>query len=190
MRAVNGTLKTVANLAARAHRLVPALVRRDRDAIKALSSHLVFAGRAIAEVNNAGRIFCDQVIRWLREDTLDRLREHQANGDDVVLVSASYGAYLRPLGERLHVTGVIGTELVVDEAGCCTGALDGGNCRGDQKVVRLHAWLAEHRGGRDKVELWAYGDSAGDLAMLGDADHAVWLGDERKRPARMRTNSS
>ena len=32
-------------------------------------------------------------------------------------------------------------------------------------------WLDEHHGGRAAVELWAYGDSAGDRELLADADH-------------------
>ena len=39
---------------------------------------------------------------------------------------------------------------------------------------RLHAYLDERFGGRTAVELWAYGDSPGDLELLADADHAVW----------------
>ena len=179
MRAVNGTLRTAAGLLARVHHLLPALLRRDRDTIKALASRVVFAGRPIVAIENEGVTFSDEVMTsWIRPETLDRLRDHQARGHDVVLVSASFGVYLRPLGERLGVAAILGTELVVDEAGCCTGALDGGNCRGVEKVVRLHAWLGEHRGGRDQVELWAYGDSAGDIAMLDDADHAAWMNAE------------
>jgi phosphoserine phosphatase len=49
-----------------------------------------------------------------------------------------------------------------------------GNCRGIAKVARLHAWLDEHHGGRAAVELWAYGDSPGDHAMLADADRPEW----------------
>ena len=70
---------------------------------------------------------------------------------------------------------VVGTELGVDADGRCSGLLVGGNCRGDAKVERLHAWLDAHHGGREAVELWAYGDSAGDAAMLADADHGVWV---------------
>ena len=40
------------------------------------------------------------------------------------LVSASFGAYLHPLGDRLGVTAVLCTELVVDASGCCAGVLD------------------------------------------------------------------
>ena len=184
MRMVSGTVGTAFGLLARSHHLVPALVRRDRDTIKALSSAVVFAGRKTTEVNELGKRFAERVASsWIRPQTLALLRGHQARGHDVVLVSASFGAYLRPLGDRLGVDAVLCTELAVDAASCCTGALDGGNCRGEEKVRRLHEWLAAAHGGRERVELWAYGDSAGDHAMLRDADHAIWLGAERKRPA-------
>jgi len=186
MRSLNGTLRTAFGLVVRIPRVVPALVRRDRDAIKALASEVVFAGRPVSDVDKTGRVFADQVMKsWIRPDTLARLRGHQSRGHDVVLVSASFSAYLRPLGERLGVSAVISTDLLVDHTGRCTGGLDGGNCRGEEKVRRLHAWLDENRGGRGRVELWAYGDSAGDIAMLDDADHAVWLGNDRKRPIHM-----
>ena len=92
------------------------------------------------------------------------------------LVSASYTCYLDPLAEHLGGAHVIGSRLVVGDDGRCTGALDGGNCRGAAKVVRLHRWLDDRFGGRGNVTLWAYGDSPGDEPMLADADHAVWVG--------------
>ena len=184
MRTVNGTLGTAFGLVAKSPRLVPALLRRDRDAVKALASSVVFAGRKATEVNEHGKRFAERVAStWIRPRTLALLRGHQARGHDVVLVSASFGAYLRPLGDRLGVDAVLCTELAIDGTSCCTGELDAGNCRGEEKVRRLHDWLATQFGGRDRVELWAYGDSAGDHAMLRDADHAIWLGSDRKRPA-------
>lgn len=186
LRMVNGTTKTAGGLARLAHHLVPAMLRRDRDAVKALAAAVVFSGRPIDTVSDHGRRFADQVLAsWIRPATLAILRRHQAQGHDTVLVSASFAEYLRPLGERLGVGRVLGTELVVDGDGCCTGALDGGNCRGEEKVVRLHAWLAERYGTRAGVDVWAYGDSPGDHAMLADADHPVWMGAVRKRPPGM-----
>jgi phosphatidylglycerophosphatase C len=186
LRTVNGTAQTAFGLAQRAHRLTPALLRRDRDTVKALAGSVVFSGRSIEAVRRHGIRFADRIVTsWVRQDSLATLRQHQARGHEVVFVSASFAAYLRPLGERLGVGHVLGTELVVDGDGCCTGALDGGNCRGEEKVVRLHAWLAERYGTRAGVEVWAYGDSPGDHAMLADADHAVWMGADRKRPPGM-----
>ena len=79
-------------------------------------------------------------------DTLATLRRHAATAHDVVLVSASFAVYLRPLAEHLgaRTATVVATELASTATGAATGALDGGNCRGDAKVERLHAWLDAH----------------------------------------------
>lgn len=175
LRHVGGTVPAAVRLGLSARRVVPAFARRDRDALKELAARAVFTGRPIGDVDAAGVTFAAAVERtWLRPDTMARLRWHRAEGHQVVLVSASFGSYLRPLGRRLDVAGVVATELEVDAAGRCTGALYGGNCRGPEKVRRLHAWLDEHHGGRSAVEVWAYGDSPGDLELLADADHPVW----------------
>jgi phosphatidylglycerophosphatase C len=176
--AVAGPPRLGLALARRATALVPAVVRRDRDRMKAVATAAVFPGRPIVDVERAGSSFSRTIVdRWLRPDTLATLRRHAASGADVVLVSASYAVYVRPLAEHLGLAPrrVVATELAVDGHGRCSGGLDGGNCRGDAKVERLHAWLDAHHGGRAAVELWAYGDSAGDAPMLADADHGVWV---------------
>ena len=91
-----------------------------------------------------------------------------------MIVSASFELYVEPLGSLLGVDGVLATRLVTD-AGRFTGDLDGPNCRGPEKVQRLHAWLDQHHGGRAAVELVAYGDSPGDRELLADADVAHWV---------------
>ena len=108
--------------------------------------------------------------RWLRSDTLETLQRHRDQGDRTVLVSASFEVYLRPLATLLGVDDVLATRLQVRD-GIATGGLDGPNCRGPEKVVRLHGWL----GDRSAVQLVAYGDSAGDREMLADADEAHWV---------------
>ncbi len=158
-----------------------ALVRRDRDRLKAIAARAVFAGRAAAQVEGLGRTFAAHVAATrLRPDALARLRWHQEQGHEIVLVSASFAAYLRPLAEWLAADHppihVLATELEVRD-GRCTGELLGANCRGPEKRRRLHEWLASAHGGRQRVELWAYGDSDGDRELLTDADHAVWAAD-------------
>lgn len=179
LRRVGGTVPVAARLGLRADRVVTALARRDRDRLKALAARVTFTRRPIADVEAVGREFADAVAAgWLRVDTVARIRWHQREEHAVVLVSASFGAYLRPLGEGLDVDGVVCTELVVDSAGLCTGELVDGNCRGPEKVRRLHTWLDQHRGGRGAVELWAYGDSPGDRELLADADRPIWAHEE------------
>lgn len=148
-----------------------ALARRDRDALKALAC-LSLRGLEKEELDRRGAAFAARVhAEGLRPDTPARLAAHRARGDLVVLVSASLDPYLDPLGVLLGVDAVLCTRLEVGPDGACTGRLDGPNCRGPEKERRLRAWLGAE--GLDQVELWAYGDSAGDDELLAMADHPV-----------------
>ena len=126
-------------------------------------------------VDAEGVRFAEEIERrWLRVDTVARLRHHRDLGHTVVLVSASLDPYLVPFGSRIGATGVVCTELERDPHGVLTGRLVGPNCRGLEKVRRLESWLAAS--GIDDPIVWAYGDSAGDDALLARADHPVRVG--------------
>ncbi len=144
----------------------------DRDALKEVVAGGVLAGRSVADVDLVGEELAEHVFAdGLRPDTVARLRWHQRRGDAVVLVSASLGPYLRPLGRRLAVDAVLCTDVVHD--GVRYGdRLAGGNCRGAEKARRLTGWLVEQ--GLDSADLWAYGDSAGDRELLAMATHPEW----------------
>jgi phosphatidylglycerophosphatase C len=175
MRSVTGARRIVPRLLARPDRLVAALARRDRDELKALAAAAAFRGRRDDDLAALGARFARTVHDgWLRSDTLEALRAHRSAGDRVVLVSASFEVYLLPLGELIGVDEVLATRLAVTD-GVATGALDGPNCRGPEKVRRLHTWVDGEFGGRTNVRVVAYGDSAGDRELLADADEAHWM---------------
>jgi phosphatidylglycerophosphatase C len=175
LRRTCGTSRLVVRLLRHPLALVGPLARRDRDGLKAAAAAAAFEGLALEPLRAAGVEFGNQVARgWLRGDTASRLRWHLDQGHLVVLVSASFEIYLDALGERLGVDAVLATRLEVGADGHCTGRLEGANCRGTEKVRRLHAWLDAAHGGRSAVTIWAYGDSPGDQELLDDADHGVW----------------
>ena len=62
---------------------------------------------------------------------------------------------------RLGAEALLGTPLTFDAEGRVTGAFDGANCRGEEKVRRLKAAYGE-----DLVLTAAYGDTSGDAEML------------------------
>jgi len=177
LRRTAGTPTLVGRMLRSPFALARAGVRRDRNALKAASAAATFRGLPLAAIGADAAVFAGEVFdRGLRSDVVESLRRHVDEGDTVLLVSASFEVYLRPLAELLGAHDVLAVRLEVDDAGILTGRLDGPNCRGSEKVVRLHRWLDDHAGGRDAVHLSAYGDSTGDRELLADADEAHWVG--------------
>ena len=78
-----------------------------------------------------------------------------------VIVTASPDILVRPLGEIIGADRVIGTRLKFSADGRLTPRLDGVNCRGKEKVRRLHDAYGEDL----DLDL-AFGDTSGDTAML------------------------
>jgi phosphatidylglycerophosphatase C len=171
LREIRGTPRVLA-AAARS-----ALRTRDRDELKlAVIGHL-FRGVPAAELDAAGAAYVPVLHGLLRPEMLERIRWHRAEGHAVVIVSASLGAYLRPLAEDLGLDAALAVEMVVGADGVLTGAVVGElNTRGPQKVARLRAWADAHVGAATEFELWAYGDSSGDEELLAMADHPTWVG--------------
>ena len=177
LRQVAGTPRLVAGVAAHPIDASRALVRRDRDAFKVLASHAAFAGRALGDVEPRAEEFAAMVhSNWMRSDTVRSLDAHLQAGDQVVIVSASYAIYVEPLAVLLGAHQALATRLAVGADGRLTGELDGPNCRGPEKIRRLHDWLDTTHGGRAMVDLIAYGDSPGDRELLADADEPHWIG--------------
>ncbi len=127
----------------------------------------------------------DWVARWLAHDfpgelqdwTLAQLTQHQQAGHCCVMVSASPDIYLGRVANQLGFDALICTEMAV-EGGSLTGYMRTPNCHGEQKVLRLQAWMLERFGAElaNAVTIHAYGDTAGDKPMLRMAGQAWYRG--------------
>ncbi|GAD19751.1 HAD family hydrolase [Helicobacter fennelliae] len=96
----------------------------------------------------------------LKSSAIKRIQWHKNRGDEVVVVSASFEAYLLPLCKKLGVA-CIGTKLE-SKNGILSGNIAGENCYGSQKAIRIKAKynLAQY------TKIYAYGDTKGDTQML------------------------
>ena len=169
LREVSGSLPFVRALVAGGLSSLGAGPAKARDAIKAAIVGRLLTGREAAEVEELGRAFADEVItHHLDHDVAERAEWHRTQGHQLVIVSASFGAYLRPIAERLRFDAALATELEVAADGRLTGRLLGANVRGVEKVRRLERWL-----GTEPAVVWAYGNGAGDRALWARADRAV-----------------
>jgi phosphatidylglycerophosphatase C len=141
----------------------------------------LFGGLPLEHVQHLAEQFARSHLKsHLRADTAARLEWHRQQGHHVVIVSASPELYVRPAGEELGVDGVVATRLAVGGGGLLTGGYEGKNCRGAEKYARLVGHLRANglltSNGGDQPELWAYGNSRGDLRLLNAADHGIDAG--------------
>lgn len=124
----------------------------------------------------------DQWTPW----ALAQLQAHQQAGRRCVMVSASPDIYLTRVAEQLGFDAVICTEMEVRGRGAdahLTGRMRTPNCHGEQKVVRLQAWLNQQLGTSSvayRVHS-AYGDTSGDWPMLALAEQP-WYRGKRMAP--------
>ena len=120
-----------------------------------------FRGRREADVREAGLSYArKQLADVVRPEALERIEWHKAQGDVVVVVSASLDVYLSDWCERLGLE-LICTQLEA-RRGILTGRYREGDCSGKEKSRRV----------RDKFDVgsfpivYAYGDTKEDNEML------------------------
>ena len=143
---------------------------------KARLLQVSLAGRHRADIQRQADDFVnyDLPTQW-HAWTLQQLRQHQQQGHRCVIVSASPGVYLHAVAASLGVDTVLCTEMEL-QGERFTGRMATPNCHGEEKVIRLQAWLDATPGLNTKPVLYAYGDTSGDKPMLRMADHAWYRG--------------
>lgn len=120
-------------------------------------------------------------VRWF--DTLDlsdvfysnvvaRLREHQLQGDEVVIVSGSFEPCVAPMAKYLDITQTLITEPEV-KSGKMTGELKQ-QAIGTGKVEAMDRFLKHTRA--DASCCYAYGDDVSDMPMLSFVGNASVVG--------------
>ena len=147
-------------------RLAPAaaawLGHRDRGRIKAAAVREFLIGESREALEAQAEAFMEAVWpRFMRPDALACWEDWGRRGAWRVIVTASPETTVAPFARRLGAEALLGTPLAFDADHRVTGAFDGANCRGDEKVRRLRDAY-----GDDVKLVAAYGDTSGDREML------------------------
>ncbi|WP_374409101.1 HAD family hydrolase [Hydrogenophaga sp.] len=126
------------------------------------------AEHGVERSDAAHRRFMDEVIRpAMRPQALDLVRQHQAAGDQVVIVTATNEFVTRPIAQAFGVSELIAIELERDPQGNPTGGIRGTPSFREGKVVRVEQWLAARGlGWADVTHSSFYSDSLNDLPLL------------------------
>jgi len=130
-------------------------------------------GPAACDAAHAG--FMTDVIRpVLRPAALDLVRQHQAAGDRIALVTATNDFVTAPIARAFGIDALIAVRLERDGGGTITGAIDGVPSYREGKVVRVDEWLAgSGQRWEDFDRITVYSDSTNDLPLLERATDPV-----------------
>ena len=119
------------------------------------------------------RFMRDVVQKDIQAAALALVRQHQAAGDQVVIVTATNEFVTRPIAAAFGVAELIAVELERDASGEPTGEILGIPSFREGKVARVQQWLAARSLDWDTVESTFYSDSMNDLPLLEQVTHPV-----------------
>ncbi len=122
------------------------------------------------QIEEEVQAFCrEELLPALYPEVVERLRQHQAEGDTTVLCSASPHWWTSCLGELLGFTHSIGTPVSPFDRAPLMPRIDApGNNKGANKLIRL----AEL--GITKAH-YTYTDSRADLPMMGISEKSILI---------------
>lgn len=110
----------------------------------------------------------------LRPQALALVREHQAQGDLVALVTATNDFVTAPIARALGIETLIAVQLERGPGGTITGRIAGTPSYREGKVLRVGEWLAQaRRSWSDFERISVYSDSPNDLPLLERATDPV-----------------
>ena len=131
--------------------------------------------RTLVETEAAHRQFMAEVIApQLRPAALELVREHQARGDLVALVTATNDFITAPIASAFGIADLLAVRLERGAGGTITGRIAGTPSYREGKVTRVQEWLGAHgKTWGDFARISVYSDSVNDLPLLEHATDPV-----------------
>jgi phosphatidylglycerophosphatase C len=128
-----------------------------------------FKGTELSSFQKACNQFTTEKLpAIIRPGAIAEIKKLQDLGFEIVIVSASAENWIKKWSDEIGLQ-LLATQLeIVDKR--LTGKVKGKNCNGEEKAVRIRSIydLSQYD------EIYAYGDSSGDRAMLGLATEAFY----------------
>lgn len=145
-----------------------------------IHEYLVFALEPLkrfsrAELDALHADYLEQHIKpIITRKARDLLAAHAAQGDEIIIITATNRFITGPIARELGVEHLIAIELEEDEQGRFTGRVSGVPSFQQGKITRLQQWLDERGLSMDSYgQSFFYSDSHNDLPLLKLVDHPV-----------------
>lgn len=114
----------------------------------------------------------NKMAHLYREDVIVRLKEHQQNGDTVIMVSGMFVDMVQLFADRIGADGALGTHLAYED-NICSGKIEGQPSVGPGKLARIETYLQANHPNVRLTDCYGYADSYSDRVMLGAVGHGV-----------------
>lgn len=141
--------------------------RLDIDAYIAFATEPLRARTLLVAAAAHAQFMREVIVPALRPAALELVRDHQARGDWIALVTATNDFITGPIARAFGIADLIAVRLEREAGGTITGRIVGTPSYRQGKVARVEQWLAE--GGRawgDFERISVYSDSLNDLPLL------------------------
>ena len=136
----------------------------------------MFKDASTTEILALAQRYAADLMHDLNPQLLQQLKQHQFNGDDVVIVSASVDIYLQYICQQLNVD-LLCTETEIKNLQF-TGQYSTPDCSREQKKIRI----LEQYDLENYAAIYAYGNSDEDDAMLSLATYSYMVGSDHSLP--------
>lgn len=123
-------------------------------------------GKSENEVKKLAKDYYNNRLKYmLYGDAISKIKELKKEGYYIYLISASPEFYLYEFYEMKEVDKIIGTRFSFEKS-LFVGKIIGGNCKGNEKVTRLHEELEKENLKVDFSESYMFSDSLSDKPLL------------------------
>jgi phosphatidylglycerophosphatase C len=120
-----------------------------------------FRGMSSEEFKKTGESFAREALpKLIRPSAVVKIKEHQAAGDDIYIVTASAADWIKPWSDQFGFKILATCWETKDDV--ITGKIKGRNCYGPEKKVRILESIVLS----DYASISVYGDTSGDREML------------------------
>ncbi|MEB5477446.1 HAD-IB family phosphatase [Acinetobacter sp. ESL0695] len=138
--------------------------------------YTMFEGLDAKQIHADGENYAKTLLADFNPILWAQLKQHQALGHRIVLVSASVDLYLKPLCDLLDIDLICSKVETVN--GLLTGLYMGEDCSSDEKKKQIMKKYAIN----DYDIVYGYGNTHEDHAMLSLAHHSFIVGKDDKLP--------
>jgi HAD superfamily hydrolase (TIGR01490 family) len=135
----------------------------------------IIEGKTVKEVAVVMQDFYNNILKQkLNNQVIKKLKIHQNNGDEIILLSMAVAPVAQVVGEKIGISNIISTKLEI-QSGSYTGKIEGELVYGNEKAKIINVKYKN-----ELLNSYAYADHYSDYGLLKIVRHPVLVNPSKK----------